>query len=919
MVTTANSLLEHFIVTPVGGVAHSPGLSLDAAISLHAGLTLATSAALPQAVGVFASAPDRLVLAFASASAGVHGVVLPSDVFRSISGNVANVLETLDLAVPPTDLINTAETSARLEPLELPAFPTWTADKRLSLFEKLRQQDIGIPLLLRILDGALTPSGMVIHKFPCDLMLRLELVQGLMLLLPAAARYGLTFATAVPALTGKPAAPKLIFVDADVEGSISPERDLIDFRMLDETPYSQPVLLHHPFSAWLLELWQEDMETYVAHLRAIDVLASTLSLDLGEQEDLLRHTADRHRLDSLVMTDATVSIEALQSVLSSSIPPTGIVRMRYLERLLGLALETRSATAAELLATAMDEDTGVDQALVQHLIAALATEPDAVYAFIRTHLNAVGQAAPSLSKDLFGRWLPRLHTAAHESLRVAINDGDSETLISWLRLIAREPAAYQLQETLQQGLSAAQKRAHADGELGYQLLLLTAKRFPAWVDRLLDDVPLLEALPDPWRSALLLDNPEAFASALASGREIALVLMAKAAQRQFSGAYLAEQIDLLWDLRTDDPVNGAADPYRPSAILAQLTSTGAAWLLPEALERLITRAILAEDVAVFRQLVGTIVQDASLFPLVALGLQKSGVSAAQALNLVGQVMGDETISPHQAVQIYLALITQQAWARATLPLQEQVARLLHSIPSIQLGADVLWRMQQIASETRSETIARTTGRRLLTIIEAEMNDTELAEDFARLYEGLAWSPTLRTTTLAQWREWAHHQPNNRLQTLLQALAGKRSLDAPREVLFTTLAVRKLLGKRTLEDFAEAIHSAHAMLQAFSALFHADARQGVGFDPATLRAELNAQEGSLTPDERKILAKDLRELAHLVIEMADNRSRTGLIRRGDDLERALLSGEHPPQNAIEAIKWLSGYFDGQHHKTPDGEE
>ena len=51
-----------------------------------------------------------------------------------------------------------------------------------------------------------------------------------------------------------------------------------------------------------------------------------------------------------------------------------------------------------------------------------------------------------------------------------------------------------------------------------------------------------------------------------------------------------------------------------------------------------------------------------------------------------------------------------------------------------------------------------------------------------------------------------------------------------------------------------------------------------------RDELDARDDQITPEERQVLANNLKELAQLVAEMGDNRTKSSLIRRGDDLDR-----------------------------------
>ena len=46
----------------------------------------------------------------------------------------------------------------------------------------------------------------------------------------------------------------------------------------------------------------------------------------------------------------------------------------------------------------------------------------------------------------------------------------------------------------------------------------------------------------------------------------------------------------------------------------------------------------------------------------------------------------------------------------------------------------------------------------------------------------------------------------------------------------------------------------------------------------------------------------------IIVMAERRSKSGLMRREDNIERGLLSGEQSPHSAIDTMKWLSGFLD-----------
>jgi hypothetical protein len=135
---------------------------------------------------------------------------------------------------------------------------------------------------------------------------------------------------------------------------------------------------------------------------------------------------------------------------------------------------------------------------------------------------------------------------------------------------------------------------------------------------------------------------------------------------------------------------------------------------------------------------------------------------------------------------------------------------------------------------------------------------------------------------------------------------------------TVMAFRRLLGKRTLDQFAEAVGTAYDVLEAFAESFDPSPKRGSSFDETTIRAELEARAEELSPHARKILANNLKDLAGLVAEMGDNRSKASLRRRSEDVDRALMTGDQVPHSAVDALKWLSGYLSGAHDTDTDAE-
>ena len=104
------------------------------------------------------------------------------------------------------------------------------------------------------------------------------------------------------------------------------------------------------------------------------------------------------------------------------------------------------------------------------------------------------------------------------------------------------------------------------------------------------------------------------------------------------------------------------------------------------------------------------------------------------------------------------------------------------------------------------------------------------------------------------------------------------------------------------------------LQNLSAAFDPKNHQHLGFDDATIRAELQTHSGELTPNARAVLAHNLRELALLIGAMGDRRSRNTLVRQ--HIERQLLEGSHAPESAVDALKWVAAWLESAQDSAPD---
>ncbi len=618
---------------------------------------------------------------------------------------------------------------------------------------------------------------------------------------------------------------------------------------------------------------------------------------------------ERDTLDMQVLAGKPVPVEALKTVLTETPPPDPHLLYLYAEQLLLHALDSRDPEAAALVAVLMDADPALDERLYRILGDTLHVQPDAVYAFIRVRLNDKPDA----------RWLPRLKLAALFSLRVAINDGGPETITNWLTLVAREPANYDLSDVLHYGLLAAQTRARTDGELGRHLLVIAAKRDPAALETLLEDAELLAALPDNFGRVVREMDGDALQLLQARGAEMFLVVMARAAQAGSGTMFTPAVVGQVWELYLNhyQPASLPA-AYQAEAIVQDWGQRGVQYLSREALETLLTLIIGQKRDDLALQLLHQPGGADTLLPLLARALESSHRPLNDILDLITRIVVTGDLTPPQVVAMYTTMLSDLEWSKEALPLAQQLARTLQQHPGLTLPRETLWSLLAFSSETRDELIARVAVRRLFQEQMDFEDDGRLIEDLRRAHGQISWSDPARQILANWWRGFIRAQPLARLQRLERLLEGKRGLDETRDVLQTLLALRRMLGQRSLAEFAEQVSAAYNVLEALAESFDLLGKRSTGFDQATVRAELQARGDEVTPQQQQILANNLKELAQLIATMGDNRTKAVLMRRGDDLDRDLMSGEQQPHSAVDAMKWLSGYWSGMQN-SPDSDE
>ena len=619
-------------------------------------------------------------------------------------------------------------------------------------------------------------------------------------------------------------------------------------------------------------------------------------------------TLDARTLQARLELGDNASIDLLKQIMKTN-PPTD-ERRRYAEKLIIFALETRDMDAAQIAAGVMDADSADDTALWSRLEAELHTQPDAVYAFIRARLGE-GDDAPA-------RWLTRLRAAGMAALHVAISDGDAETVLNWLRLIAREPTAYDLGALLSQGLLAARERAVTEPMLARGIIALAIKRDVSVAQTFLNDATLLAALPNHLGTGLRDYTGDALAIMQVHGAEVFATVLARAARAAKPDMFTAAVVEQVWAAFHGSASLNYLPDHAPADVLAEWSQTGASWLSADALRMLLSLALRDREDDYFLTLVRRLTGQDRFLSITADAFISAERGASESLTLINALLTSGDVSQQEAVELMVLMLSAWDWSRTALPMMSAIARIAQAHPNVSAPADVWWRLLEIAAELREEPLGRVALRRLTADLDDSDDDGALTEALLRIQPLVAWNPALRAGLLAWWRGFARAQPPARLQRLDKLFDGKKTLDELRAALNMVIAFRRMLGKRSLKTFTEDLDTAFRILQGMSEAFDPSPRRPAAFDSAVIRDELDSRRAELTDAELKILTNTLKELASLIAELGDNRSKATIMRRGEDIDRQLITGEQTPHSAVDSLKWMAGYLSGAQSDDADDE-
>jgi len=775
----------------------------------------------------------------------------------------------------------------------LQAIPRQRLLSALPLAGMERSDDV-FPRLIQWLNQALLPAGLIVRDAPPRLAVRLKLLAALQALLPRSAPQ-LTFSTNT--LQAPSAAERICFYAGAEQ---TPKEASFHWGEGGEALGERELL---PYPAHLLRCWRDGGETALyVELKDLDRTAAHGFGD-GPLDEELAKLAERQNLAYRIESGQGADLARIKTLLQEDAPvPMRHLRL-YLSALLQDELEHHDAEEAALIARYMDARPTLDRALNAELEGHLNDAPDAVYRFLRQRL---GEAASP-------RWRKRLQQAAAAALRIATDEGDGAIIAAWLQLIAREPADFALSEQLHEGIIAAIAPAREDGQLGVELLSLALHYAHDDLPTLLGDAVLLDALP--YGLAEVLHEGSHDDQGLdydAFPREIATLALAHLTEEALAQEPPPPLIGVrgatsLWELAVANHMRWLPPQYHARRTVECWLAAAQPPLLEKA--RYILLSAMLRDGADedFRQA-------CTLWGLpapteFAKALQQSERPVEELLAQVNHLGQEGVLKPLAERETY-----EMLWGLSerdvAFPIVEQIAWWVETHPELPTPLQLYWRMLAAAAHAEELPVARIALRHLLNRLEGAQDVGQLVETLAEGQRVLQWSPELGESLATWWRRQLSAANQDLLRDLVAALSELPDLSEAYTAAQTALALRGLVGPARIREFAAQLRQTLASLEALAAAFEPLATREMQFDDEAAQAELLANAQGLSREEAAVLGRDCQELAHLLTELSDHRTRGNVMRGNEELERRLMSGQQMPAGAVDALKWLAGYWGGR---------
>lgn len=862
---------------------------------------------MPGALGLFRGGSQSADFIIAKAQRNDAGypqiqfLLTPFAVLQQLGGNVLALRELGAMAMP-----SFSRMEPDLRPFEFHDVRPLSDDEQTqALMDLLLICDDSFANIEKMLASIVQGWPLAIVDSPGALNERLAFLQGLLSLLPAPARVGITFATHVNDFTTNQA--QITFST----GTATPEKHVVyDWtakKLLTSAP--QDAYSHYIAAQLRLEPAHVVQET--------TRMARTAVWRAMQRENLstaLEWVSRRAALDLIVRDGQPADRQHVAAVLREDPTLPDDLRQVYIRHLLAFTLALKETSTADVIAAQCASYPSLAQGVSDQLTAAIASKQALqVYSLLERWILRVPECTVE-------QWQPLLHAAAKAHLTMLLDTRQNEAALTYLNILRQAPPTLHIQSIMTELVHNASQAARTNTDLARRIFLLAAEFMPSGdLFNLLSEERFIAALPMPLQTAiahmqdssppapppthLLYNSAQVFGDGyrmLVLTRLVELAVMQQradlidtpslqallvVAQSRRSEQFQALIQHVVDDLSQLDIVRNLDTAGK--RILIQLTLQARDYEHAIAMLEYYQNTVYGIDnLDDFTALVG------ELFRQVSLPVEEFN----RALNY----LENSKIRPGPRAMIYTSALINRQWQPDLDYAARQLTTILYNdyhLISVIGRAHVLNLLDYHAKPRNALDTLRVAAALIDNVIDLDIEGAVL---ITRMWPLVTWNDDVTSTALELLRRYVRGIPMRKAPEMISFLSEELGAHIGK-MLYATYVMRFIVQEADLLRFNDDVKLTAELLIDMATVYHADK------DLPTivrLRREVDMLTGGLNDQERAQVAENLLKLPAHIYDVGVRRVR---IRGKQPYYNQYVQGLKGPQNGLELLHFIGGHF------------
>ena len=829
-----------------------------------------------------------------------HYIIAQPDILKAAGGNLRALKTLIQDEIPAFD-----RTDNKLKLLELsqPDQPQ-IAEQVDDILELMTTTRNKMPSIETLLAAIVQGVQLLIQGAPPDLDQRVQFVMGLLALLPPSARFGVTFTT--HSLPTSNIDAQIRFYSDDVPPEGTTIFNWATGLITGEEPSDD-------YSHFVISQLRLDTELVIQQNTAMASIAGW-RLNQGDKlADSLAYASTRLKIDTALQNNQPVSKDEVARILAEDPTLSDDFQIMYAMHLIKFSLAMEDMQHAAPVAVLLRGHDQLEKAVLQQMNTAL--DDGSAWLIYETLIkwmeNPLGPQGH--------QWVSLTHRATLEYLKQMIEDHELEEITTILRELHFATSAVSIDSIVPQIVKIVLPLGYIDAQIAENLFLLGVKYLPTDPFRQLMNMDKFRAQLNPqlvraWTyigSGMLYADPaaELVKTARSFGEQWESLILLRFAEFAANEGRLAllqtPTLAVLLDLALKDKLT----VNRIRRIVAAVERTNLAELQQPAPRYLLQiRLALGDYDELARQM------------LRQLGQLYVGDRQLDYLKMVGTVFSTTQIPVSEVPQSLKGI--HEAGVKSIPLIVASISAIQGHVGAIELDTLVDQVAQQIVDErhlidmippeaiislmehyTRRKNSAGLVKITNVVPLAAQQHGTNGIRMITDIHKRMDWDTRSREIGVQILRSFVRLQEDPERARKVVGYFGKELGTSIRRPLEVTYIMQRLLGFKSLTEYAAEINSAVVFLHSLAEIY-GDPKNTPNLNE--LSNGLGAMPGALSAEDKRRLTDDIRFAGRAMLELGKQfRSNAG--RDQDRYMDGLLNGDSNPSGSLDVLTAMGGHL------------